>query len=153
MVLVNASVGESFAHLRDYAYRGLHRDVYRRRQEWFVSSGAVMWYLPAGSVPTLAECVARLEFLRRHGPTPYGFATGQRVEHLVMVARAGDDPEVVALTGGAAAAGVVHLAVLEGRPVGAARTVDDEGEVWTIAGSPPWLDEALRTHARIGTVS
>ncbi len=153
LVLVNASVWESFAHLREYAYRGLHRDVFRRRQEWFVSSGAVMWYLPAGSIPTLAECVARLEFLRRHGPTPYGFATGQRVEHLVMVTRPDDDPEVMALTGGAAGAGVVHLAVLEGRPVGAARAIADEVVVWTIAGPPPWLDDALRTHARIGTVS
>ena len=40
LMLVNASVWESITHLRDYAYRGFHRDVYRRRSEWFDRSAA-----------------------------------------------------------------------------------------------------------------
>lgn len=73
LTLVNMSVWETAGHLRDYAYRGFHRDVFRRRGEWFDWSGAVMWWIPAGTIPTLAEGVQRLEHLRRHGPTPYGF--------------------------------------------------------------------------------
>ena len=92
--LVNASVWQSLAHLRDFAYKGLHRDVFRQRSDWFVASEAVMWWVPAGTVPTLTECKARLEFLLRHGPSPYAFETGQRFPALVVVRRALEHPEV-----------------------------------------------------------
>lgn len=149
LVLVNASVWESFDHLRDYAYRGIHRDVFRRRQEWFDSSGSVMWFVPQGTIPTLGECVERLEFLRRHGPTPYGFSTGQRTEQLVVIAADHTDPVVRSLTAGRHGEGAVHVAVLEGRLLGASQCVDDEVSVWTAPSPPSWLDAALRTHARI----
>jgi hypothetical protein len=42
LTLVNASVWETPRHLRDFTYKGLHRDVFRRRHEWFDGSGAVM---------------------------------------------------------------------------------------------------------------
>jgi GNAT superfamily N-acetyltransferase len=92
--LVNASVWESLAYLRDYAYKGLHRDVFRQRGDWFVSSEAVMWWVPAGTIPTLEECKARLEFLLRHGPSPYAFETGQRFPSLVVVRRSLDHHDV-----------------------------------------------------------
>lgn len=95
LVLVNMSVWESPAHLRDYVYKkGLHRDVYRRRSEWFDDSGSVMWWAPAGTIPTLDEGVARLDFLRRFGPSAYGFETGQRYPQLAVVARELDHPDV-----------------------------------------------------------
>ncbi len=94
LILVNASVWRSLNELRDYVYKGFHRDVFRRRGDWFVTSEAVMWWVPAGSIPTLAECKARLEFLLRHGPSPYAFETGQRFPTLVVVPRALDHPDV-----------------------------------------------------------
>lgn len=82
--LVNASVWESWEDLRNYAFRGFHRDVFRRRGEWFVDSDAVMWWIPAGTTPTLLECMARLAFLDEFGSTPYAFGTGERHRQLVV---------------------------------------------------------------------
>lgn len=79
LITVNASVWESPTHLRDFAYRGFHRDVFRRRDEWFVDSAAVLWWLPAGAVPTLEECKRRLAFHDLHGSTPYTFGMGERL--------------------------------------------------------------------------
>jgi hypothetical protein len=173
LTLVNMSVWETLAHLKDYAYRGFHRDVFRRRQEWFDGSGAVMWWIPAGTIPTLAEGVERLEFLRRHGPTPYGFETGQKHPELVMVERTATDPDVLALVGPDAADGTdragatVHLALLEGRAIGAVAQVDGRVRTWTTSGAAAlesgasevigatgepaatdWLVAALEAHAR-----
>ena len=33
----------------------------------------VMWWVPAGHIPTLQEAVERLEYLRCHGPSDYAF--------------------------------------------------------------------------------
>lgn len=84
LITVNASVWESIDHLRDYVYRGFHRDVFRRRAEWFVASDLVMWWIPAGTIPTLDECAARRRFIDEFGPSPYGFRTGQQYPQLVM---------------------------------------------------------------------
>lgn len=97
LVLVNASVWESVEHLRDFAFRGFHRDVYRRRSEWFVDSDAVMWWLPAGDTPSLPECMSRLAFRRRFGSTAYGFGMGERFAPLVMRRHSVDDPVVQAM--------------------------------------------------------
>ncbi len=93
-ITVNASVWESLDDLRAFAYRGWHRDVFRRRQEWFVDSAAVMWWIPAGTVPTMQECMTRLDFHDEFGPTPYAFVTGQRLPQLVMRRHDMGDPEV-----------------------------------------------------------
>ena len=85
LITVNASVWQSVAHLRDFAYRGFHREVYRRRQEWMTDSAAVMWWLPAGSVPSMQACMARLAFHDQHGTTPYAFETGQNMSVLAVV--------------------------------------------------------------------
>ncbi len=94
LVLVNASVWETPAQLRDFAFRGFHRDVYRRRQDWFVDSAATMWWIPVGTVPSLAEGQARLAFHLHHGSTPYAFGMGERHPQLVLRSHRVDDPVV-----------------------------------------------------------
>jgi hypothetical protein len=89
--LVNMSVWESPSHLRDYAYRGFHRDVFRRRGEWFDDSGAVMWWIAAGTIPTLAEGRRRLEYFERHGSTPYGFEMRNQPEQVLVAELPSDD--------------------------------------------------------------
>jgi len=76
MLLLNMSVWESIEALAEFTYRTPHRDVMRRRREWFERlAGAylVLWWVPAGTVPTVVEARARLEALRRDGPTPEAF--------------------------------------------------------------------------------
>jgi Domain of unknown function (DUF3291) len=81
-VMVNLSVWESVETLYDYAYRTAHLDVLRRRREWFTHDGlpahAVLWWVPAGAVPTLEEARGRLDLLARRGPTAEAFTFQQR---------------------------------------------------------------------------
>jgi len=74
--MVNLSVWESRESLWEYAYRSGHLDLLRQRADWFeLPSGAhlVLWWVPAGHVPTLDEAVERLERLHRLGPTQAAF--------------------------------------------------------------------------------
>ena len=48
----------------------------RRRREWFermAEAYVVLWWVPAGTTPTVVEARDRLEHLRLHGPTPHAF--------------------------------------------------------------------------------
>jgi hypothetical protein len=81
-VMVNMSVWESVETLYEYAYRTAHLDVLRRRREFFHHDGlpeyAVLWWVPAGTVPTLAEARERLDLLAREGPTARAFTFRDR---------------------------------------------------------------------------
>jgi hypothetical protein len=75
-VIVNLSVWESVLALADFVYGGDHLAVMRRRREWFMplnEAVTVLWWVPAGHRPTLAEAAARLDDVRRHGPSPRAF--------------------------------------------------------------------------------
>jgi hypothetical protein len=75
-LLVNMSVWESIDALYDYVYRSDHLKVLRERRQWFEHMEAafmVLWWIPAGHIPTLEEAIARLEQLRQHGPGPDAF--------------------------------------------------------------------------------
>ncbi len=82
-VLVNFSTWESIDALADYVYRTAHTEYLRRRREWFDRfDGAmvVLWWVPAGHRPTVAEAIERLAHLEAHGPTPYAFTFRHRYE-------------------------------------------------------------------------
>ena len=75
-MIVNMSVWESVESLSAYAYKSGHVEVMRRRREWFeraVEASVVLWWVPQGHRPTLAESAERLAHLRAHGPTPFAF--------------------------------------------------------------------------------
>ncbi len=82
LVIVNLSVWESVEALEAFAYRDEgHRAVLRRRREWFerhVESDTALWWIRAGTTPTVDEAVARLAHLREHGPTPWAFTFRER---------------------------------------------------------------------------
>jgi hypothetical protein len=81
-VMVNMSVWESVEALYDYAYRTAHLDVLRRRREYFHHEDqpvyAVLWWVPAGTVPTLDEARERLDLLSGYGPTARAFTFRDR---------------------------------------------------------------------------
>jgi hypothetical protein len=75
-MIVNLSVWETADALWDFVYAGRHLDVMRRRREWFTriaEAHQVLWWVPAGTIPTVEDARARLERLRTHGPTPDAF--------------------------------------------------------------------------------
>lgn len=75
-MLINLTVWDSIEALHNYTYRSNHADVYRQRKQWFVPSpdaSFVLWWVPAGHIPTVEEGKERLEHLQEHGPTPVAF--------------------------------------------------------------------------------
>lgn len=76
-MLVNMSVWESVATLRDFVFATEHRPIMARRREFFerpTEAIAVLWWIPAGTTPTVQDAKERLDHFREHGPTPYGFS-------------------------------------------------------------------------------
>jgi Domain of unknown function (DUF3291) len=80
-MLVNMSVWKSVDDLYQYVYKSDHAQVFRRRKEWFElmeQSATVMWWIPAGHIPTVDEAKIKLELLRKNGPTPQAFTFKQQ---------------------------------------------------------------------------
>jgi hypothetical protein len=76
LVIVNMSVWESLAALRDYTYASHHMQVFRDRAKWFEKMDKpqyCLWWVPAGHVPTVAEGKQRLEHYQNRGATPFAF--------------------------------------------------------------------------------
>jgi len=76
-LIVNMSVWESLEALRAFVYSNrAHLDVMRRRREWFEKMAelfVVLWWVPAGHIPAVAEAEERLTLLRAAGPSPDAF--------------------------------------------------------------------------------
>ena len=75
-LLVNMSVWESAAALKQFVYRSAHQRVVADRRRWFERAETayqVLWWIPAGHRPTVEEGMARLEQLRTLGPGPEAF--------------------------------------------------------------------------------
>jgi Domain of unknown function (DUF3291) len=75
-VIVNMSVWNDVNALRDYVYKSAHIEIMRRRREWFTRMAdayMVLWWVPQGHEPTVAEAVAKLTLLREHGPSREAF--------------------------------------------------------------------------------
>jgi hypothetical protein len=75
-MLVNMSVWSDADALADFVYRSAHSAVMRRRRDWFerlAEAYLVLWWVPAGHRPSVEEAIARLELLRRRGPSPEAF--------------------------------------------------------------------------------
>ncbi|WP_127359617.1 DUF3291 domain-containing protein [Actinacidiphila soli] len=83
-LIVNMSVWRDVDSLKAFMYDGLHRDLLRRRREWFErlhEAVTALWWVPAGHRPSVAEAEQRLLHLRKHGATPHAFTL--REIHLV----------------------------------------------------------------------
>jgi len=75
-LIVNMSVWESVDALDEFVYSSAHRDVMRRRREWFekmADAYLVLWWIPAGELPTVSDAQSRFETLRRDGPSAAAF--------------------------------------------------------------------------------
>ena len=75
-LIINFSVWEDFDSLRDFVYRSAHAGILKRRREWFerlTDAYLVLWWVPVAHRPTIPEAMARLECLKRHGPSPEAF--------------------------------------------------------------------------------
>ena len=54
----------------------MHKRIYAKKGNWFEPMKTphfVMWWVPAGHVPTPVEALARLDHLTKHGPSEHAF--------------------------------------------------------------------------------
>ncbi len=75
-VIVNLSVWKSIDELKDYSFKSMHAQYFARRREWFdkmETPHLVMWWIPAGTLPTMAEAKSRLAQLAERGSTAQAF--------------------------------------------------------------------------------
>lgn len=80
LMAVNMSVWESLEALQQYVYRSPHVGPLRDRQQWFEPVNApilVLWWVPAGHIPTVGDAIERLEHLRANGPSERAFTFRQ----------------------------------------------------------------------------
>ena len=75
LMAVNMSVWENPQALGAFVYRSDHLPIMRRRSEWFEKLELFMalWWVPIGHTPTVEEGMAKIETLRRLGPTAQAF--------------------------------------------------------------------------------
>jgi hypothetical protein len=75
-IIINISLWESVAALERYVWQTVHKRFYGRRHEWFDRFEGpyfVMWWVPNGHRPTVAEALARLDHLKLQGPSDFAF--------------------------------------------------------------------------------
>ena len=76
LMAINMSVWESLESLQAFVYKSRHVETLRARKQWFEQIEGpvlVLWWIPAGQIPTVAEAQERLQHLGKHGPTPHAF--------------------------------------------------------------------------------
>ena len=81
LFIVNLSVWRSIDDLWAFTYASTHKELFRRRFEWFErreTPNMVMWWQPVGTIPEVPDALARLRRLTVDGPTPEAFTFKQR---------------------------------------------------------------------------
>lgn len=76
-VIVTLSTWTDFASMQKYVYRTAHALFMGRRARWFTPLGGfttALWWVEAGSQPSIDEGLERLEHLRRKGPSASAFS-------------------------------------------------------------------------------
>lgn len=75
-MIVNMSVWTDVESLRQYVFTPGHIEIMRQRRAFFTpmeTPYAVLWWVPAGHLPTLDEAKERLDLLTAEGPSARAF--------------------------------------------------------------------------------
>ena len=76
-ILINLSVWDSVETLKAYVYGSQHAQYMARRAAWFEKLASVhfaLWWIPAGTLPSLDDAKQRLDHRQTRGDTPYAFS-------------------------------------------------------------------------------
>lgn len=76
-LIINMSVWEDLDSLFNYTYNSGHIEVFKRKKEWFSKMKMMhmaFWYIPEGYEPTFQDAKDRLDYLNKHGDSPYAFS-------------------------------------------------------------------------------
>lgn len=76
-LIINMSVWESLETLFNYTYNSGHVEIFKRKKEWFSKikmAHMAFWFVPEGYLPTFNDAKQRLDYLSKHGDTPFAFS-------------------------------------------------------------------------------
>lgn len=71
-MIPNLSVWESVEYLERFTFGTVHAQIYKKRENWFTPMQErhfVMWQVPIGHQPTLAEAMSMLAKINAEGPS------------------------------------------------------------------------------------
>lgn len=74
--IVNMSVWQDLESLKHYVYKSVHIQLLKEKNSWFdkmSEAHQVLWWVPVGHIPSVAEGKERLEYIQQHGATEFGF--------------------------------------------------------------------------------
>jgi hypothetical protein len=83
LMIVNMSVWSSLEDLQRYVYSGEHLSILRLRKDWFDKIDGptqVLWWVPAGYQPSVADGKTALANLAQHGTSAQGFSFAKPAE-------------------------------------------------------------------------
>ncbi len=70
------SVWRDAQSLLTFVFNTVHKQFYARRREWYESKNngnLVLWWIPAGTYPSVADGMERFEYWLSHGDTDHAF--------------------------------------------------------------------------------
>ena len=76
MLIVNMSVWENIESLKHFVYKSIHIELVRDREAWFskmLQAHQVLWWIPAGHIPSVEEGKEKLQHIEENGPTEHAF--------------------------------------------------------------------------------
>ena len=78
-VIVNMSTWRDAQSLTHFVFKTVHARFIKRRAEWFseMKTYSVLWWIPAGTIPTVEEAYAKLRLLENNGPSIAAFPIDQ----------------------------------------------------------------------------
>ena len=78
-IIVNMSTWRDAQSLKHFVYKTVHARFLKRRAEWFVEmkTYSVLWWIPAGAIPTVDEACEKLRLLESKGASKEAFPIDQ----------------------------------------------------------------------------
>jgi len=73
--IINMSTWRDVDTLKRFVYKTIHSQFIARRREWFkeIDPHMVLWWITAGTQPTIEEAVQKLSLLATQGPCKMAF--------------------------------------------------------------------------------
>lgn len=97
-LIINLSVWTGIEALSGFVFASAHRPVMQRRRAWFVplrEACTALWWVPAGTQPTVRDAEERVAALQELGPSPTAFTFRHPYTAPGLVAR---EPETAQLS-------------------------------------------------------
>ena len=83
LLLINMSLWEDIDSLRHFVYKSIHKELIQGRESWFKKMPEmhqVLWWVPAGHIPSIQEAKDKLELMRGTGPSVDAFTFAKQFD-------------------------------------------------------------------------